>query len=235
MGHHLRVRTIGLGAGSSPGVTSTTDPFTTGHTGDAMAGPQYFANVSVGNGTAGVDIDAQLNWSGAGMVFGSGSGVNNNSMRITFYPSAVDWNEVLLQASRGFFVQWTLVSRTAGIDAAWGGVAMGRSGTDTGYQFLIRSEAPNLEINMGLGSAVTYQVRAAAFAPIANDIIRIEVRPSAASNEIKTFQNGVLRSTDVDANAARPTVAASCVLWGWGCYGVFTGVLVCKDFSAGLL
>lgn len=220
------------GGGGALPTTSFADAFIGG--GRSMAGPRYYSQFENPNGTAGVDVDAQLNFSGAGGIFGSGSGVNNNAMRATFFPSETDPNAVRAGSlTRGSFAQWTLVSRTVGIDCEAGLVVFAQSGGTVGaagYWLNVQSESTNTGLVMGLGTA-TYTVRANCFANAPGDVIRMEARWSLASNDLRTFQNGVLRSTDIDVNASRPQGGLN----AFGFYGVFTGVLVMKDFSCGLL
>lgn len=220
------------GAGAALPITSFSDPFI--GAGRSMAGPRYYCQMENPNGTAGVDVDAQLNFSGAGGIFGSGSGVNNNAMRATFFPSETDPNAVRAGSlTRGAFAQWTLVSRAVGIDCEAGLIVFGQSGGGVNapcYWLNVQSETTNTGLNMGFGMAV-YAIRANCFANAPGDVVRIEARWSAASNDIRTFQNGVLKTTDIDNNAARPQGGLN----AFGFYGVFTGVLVFKDFSCGLL
>ena len=218
------------GAGGSIPLTQFSDSMI--NTLGTLAGPAYWNVFSIVNGTAGVDIDAQLNSGALGMVFGSGSGINNNGMRASFFPASVDPNAVNAGSlTRGSFAQWTLVSRTVGIDCDVGLVLMGAPGTDQGYVLRTQSETVNQRLEVGARGTVTYTPRANCFNSAPGDIIRFEVRFSPASNEIRTYLNGVLQTVDIDNNAGRPQ-GGQC---GFCYIGVFTGVLVMKNFSCGLL
>lgn len=217
-------------AGSRP-VTSFSD--TLFNTGGSLCGVNYVAVFSKGNGSSGPNIDAQINPSAGGLVFGSGSGVNDNPTRVQFYPQAVDIPAMRAGSqTRGQFAQWQLVSRTVGIDCECPLICFGDpSGNDGGYQLVVQSESINVQLLSGLGAASFYTVRANCFAAVPNDIVRMEVRFTPAQNTIQTFLNGVLQTTDTDNNGARPLSGIA----GFGLQGVFTGVLVFKNFSCGLL
>jgi hypothetical protein len=219
------------GGGASPPVTSFSS--TLFNTGAALCGTGFYAIFSKGNGSAGVNIDAQINPSAGGLVFGSGSGVNDNPTRVQFYPQTIDNTAMRAGCqTRGQFAQWTLVSRTAGIDCECPLVCFGDpSGNDGGYQLVVQSESTNVSVISGLGAVSFYNVRVNAFTCAPGDTVRMEVTFAAGANTIRTFKNGVLQSTDVDNNGARPLSG----LAGFGLMGVFTGVLVFKDFSCGLL
>jgi hypothetical protein len=217
------------GGGTIP-VTSFADGMING-TG-ALAGPAYWNVYSIGNGTAGVDVDAQVNPSGVGLVFGSGSGVNNNPTRVSFFPASVDPAAVAAGSlTRGSFAQCTLVSRTAGVDCEVALMTFSAPGTDAGYILQFQSESTNVGLHMGRGSAVVYTIRANVTTLAPGDVLRIETTWAAGANTIRVFKNGALISTDTDVNASRPQGGQN----GFGLLGVFTGVVVIKDFSCGLL
>jgi hypothetical protein len=218
------------GGGAALPTTSFSDPMI--NSGGVLAGPLYWNVFSVGNGAAGVDVDSQLNGGATGLVFGSGSGVNNNSMRVSFFPASVDPAAVAAGSlSRGAFAQWTLVSRTAGIDCEVALCLFSSPGNDNGYILQAQSESTNVGLSMGRGTVVVYGIRANVMTLAPGDVLRFEARWSPASNNLRTFKNGVLQSTDTDVNAGRPQGGQS----GFGYLGVFTGVMVMKDFSCGLL
>lgn len=201
--------------------------------GGALCGTLFYACFSKNNGSAGANIDAQVNSGGAGLIFGSGSGVNDNPTRVTFFPQAIDNTAMRAGcATRGQFAQWTLVSRTAGIDCEAPLVCFGDpSGNDGGYTLTVQSESTNVGLASGTGNPALYTVRANCFTCVPGDVVRMEVNFATAQNTIRTYKNGVLQSTDTDNNAARPSNG----LAGFALLGVFTGVLVFKDFSCGLL
>lgn len=217
------------GGGSIP-TTSFTDSMISG--GGALAGSAYWNVYSVGNGTAGVDVDAQVNPSVSGLVFGSGSGVNNNPTRVSWFPAGVDPAAVAAGSlTRGSFAQCTLVSRTAGIDCEVALITFGAPGTDAGYILQFQSESTNVGLHSGRGTVSLYTVRANVTTLAPGDILRLETRWTAASNSLRVLKNGAQVSIDTDVNASRPQGGQN----GFALLGVFTGVVVIKDFSCGLL
>ena len=219
------------GGGGGLPVTSFSD--TLFNTGGALLGVGYYSVFSKTNGSAGANIDAQVNPSAGGIVFGSGSGVNDNPTRVQFYPQAIDNTAMRAGCvTRGQFAQWTLVSRAAGIDCECPLICFGDpSGNDGGYMLTVQSESNNVSLISGLGNPSLYTIRAIAFACVANDVVRLEVNFASAQNTLRTYKNGILQSTDTDNNGARPLSG----LAGFGLQGVFTGVCVFKNFSCGLL
>jgi hypothetical protein len=135
-----------------PGITPTTSfSSTMKNLGGALAGTNFYACFSKGNGSAGVNIDAQINSGASGIVFGSGSGVNDNPTRVAFFPQAVDNNAMRAGCqTRGQFAQWTLVSRAAGIDCECPLICFGDpSGNDGGYILTVQSESTNVSLQQG--------------------------------------------------------------------------------------
>lgn len=182
------------------------------------------------NGTAGVDIAAQLNIGGSGLTYGSGSGINNNSMRVQAYPVPIDWNRVRAKsATQGLFAEIQFVQRVVGIDAEPTLTIFMQPGGQTGYGLNFQSESANVSLFANLGN-----VARAISTPTTKangDILRLEVRPSAASNEIKTFKNNILVRTDIDSDATRPTQG----FYGLAFLGVFTGTVTMSNFRGGVL
>lgn len=70
------------------------------------------------------------------------------------------------------------------------------------------------------------------FATVAGDVLRVEVTPSGASNNVKLIINGVTVVNNTDSNAARPTFGMPGIYWVSGAGGSTVGLI---NFSCGLL
>jgi len=74
-------------------------------------------------------------------------------------------------------------------------------------------------------------INANCFNNVDGDIVRLEQRIVGGFPQLKVYQNGVLRSTDLDNSGLGPTSG----LFGFTFSGVFTGKVTVKNFNGGIL
>jgi hypothetical protein len=184
------------------------------------------------NAVAGVDIAAQVNIGGSGLTYGSGSGINNNGMFVQAIPSRVSRDAVLRAcASNGTFAEFQIVSRVAGIDAGIGPSVCNNPGDESHY--FIQVESINFLTSLARRNAngTSTAINANCFNNVDGDIVRLEQRIVGGFPQLKVYQNGVLRSTDLDNSGLGPTSG----LFGFTFSGVFTGKVTVKNFNGGIL
>jgi hypothetical protein len=198
MPRHVRVRTVGIGAGGGdPSIF--TDSFTRANGG---IGTNYIV-VPLGGAITSINVQEGL-W-----------GVNTNRGQLNNTTGAnqtceswllpyVNPTKVLGQ-TQFMEVQWLSAVNAS----AFGVTAMSTPIGDQGYLLRIDPGAPN-KLNLYLaGGGLTDGILISAgfdggipFA--ANDVIRVSVIPAAGSNTVKSWINGVNVATLVDSNASRP-------------------------------
>jgi hypothetical protein len=180
---------------------------------------------------AGVDIAAGVNVGAGSATIGGAAAL---SPRILFTPSFIDRQRfTTLSATRGQFSQFTIKAFAGGISGDIGLMCYNPNpNNDNCYLLLIGTSTGIVRLFRNMGTAATVLVaNVCGFA--VNDVMRMEVTPSAPSNEIRSYRNGALQNTFTDSNAARPT--------GGGMFGLawFSngagGSLSFGDYSGGLL
>jgi len=188
----------------------------------------------------GTRLAADINIGGTGLVFGDGTGNNDNNLQATFSPVNVDNTAIQAQSpNRGAFVEWEFVSRPIvgnGCTVAIG--VMTVPDQNIGYYWIFGSNdggtAPGVGKytgNFAAGVSFNGGVLLGNVAYTIGDVLRLEAIPETGLVRINTKKNGVVVSTGTDTGADRLTSG----LYSITLLGVFTGKMIFKNFNAGLI
>jgi hypothetical protein len=179
--------------------------------------------------STGVTLAAQINIGATGLTFGSGSGNNDNGMRVLIYPGPVDETKVRARSiSIGLFVECIFVALVAaGVDCEAGLAIMINPGDEKGYYLDMQSESGNVLLRRTEGAQT---VLSTPTTKAALDLFRLECRIIGTTNELRTYKNNVLVNTFSDV---APTVQAG--LYGMAFMGVFSGQVTVSNFRGGLI
>jgi hypothetical protein len=195
-------------------------------------GTNWNTQVAQSSNIAGVDIAAGVN---VGAGFATIGGAAALAPRLLMTPCFVDRQRItsLSNISRGEFSQFTVKNVVAGISGDIGLMVYNPSPNDSNcYMLLLGTSTGIARLFRDIGGGAT-QLVANALTYVVNDVIRLEITPGVASNELRSYKNGVLQNTFTDNNALRPT--------GGGLYGLawFSngpgGSLSFGDYSGGLI
>jgi hypothetical protein len=217
------------GGGGPPPITSFSDTLI-GVDRPFYIGNQYYLVGLADSTNAPVDWAAQLNIGGTGLTYGSGSGINNNGMNCNAFPSSIDYAATVSRSiAAGLFAQFTIVSKTAGIDASVGVFLLGNPGTSVCYFTQIHSQDNIAQLFRKNGGAGFVVLVANLFLNAPGDIVRHETQYIGANVQIKSYLNGVLQNTFLDNIA--PIGGGG--VFGLSFTGVFTGQVTISNFSGG--
>lgn len=198
-----------------------------------LIGNNWFLQATADETTAMSDNSALINIGGTGLIYGNGGGLNLNGMSIAAFPSTVNRTAIVARSAvGGIFSQVTLVSRPiAGVDASIGPSVFMNPGDAACYLIQLRSQDTTTSLYRKNSNGTYTNIRASAFANAPGDVVRLEGRIVGGFPELRIYQNGVLRSTDIDNSGLGPTSGQ----FGFFMSGVFTGQVVISTFSGGTL
>jgi hypothetical protein len=179
------------------------------------------------------DVQAQVNIGATGLVYGSGSGINDLTMAINCFPSLVNRAAVVTKsAQNGIYAQLTLVSKPiVGVGAGIGPSVLMNPGSDVCYLIQWNSVNTNTALFRRESNGTYTVIRANCFTVALGDVGRLEARIVGGFPELRVYQNGILRSTDIDNSGLGPTSGQ----FGFSLSGVQTGQIVVSDFDGGTL
>lgn len=216
--------TVGLG-GEPAGLSSFMDSFA------RPDQPFYFGNnwytcvVPTSGAHSGATIASAINVIANALVLGQVANLGTLALagipRGVFPPSIV---------TKPQFAQMVLAA-TGGTSIATGPAVMVETNGDNGYvaRTVNNGGVRDIVIARGLGTGSTQIGVQKAVA--LGSTIRIEVRPSGPSNDVRLVVNGVTVDTVIDANAGRPTQG----MFGIGYLGANNSTDTWTNFSAGII
>lgn len=198
-----------------------------------LIGDNWFTQMVDAMNVSVSECGTQINIGGTGLVYGTGSGINNSTMAINCFPSTVNRTVVvaksLLQTT---FAEFKLVSAPiAGTTAGIGPAVLMNPGTSLGYLIQLNSVNTNTVLFRRNANGTYTTIRANCFTRAAGDVVRLEALYVGGFPQLKVYQNGVLRSTDVDNSGLGPAAGGQ---FGFSFSGVFTGQIVISNFNGGL-
>lgn len=177
-----------------------------------ITGPVLAGQINVAGGT-----NAQLGTGGGGFTSSNGTCV--------FIPRPLDFSAV---SGKAMFSQFEALGHTGDINFG-PGVFLNPNASSAHYVADWRL-ANTLELWRGIDPFTTLVAAIATGAPPVT--LRLEVRPSSSSNELRMLVNGAVISTFTDSNAARPTTGMPGIVW-WGNAINVSGTF--RNYSCGLL
>lgn len=228
----VKLRTIGIGAGSVP-VTSFSDTLI-GADRAPYIGNNWCLVGSQSTAVSWATMAAYVNIGGSGFAFGDGVSGNNNATNVNAFPAPVDFNAIRAKSlTGGIFSQMKLVSRPiAGTNGAVGPMVGANPGDSTGYGLQLNSTNTNTVLFRMNGNGTFTSLNANVFTNSLGDVIRLELTISGSNCTLKSYQNGTLRDTTVDNSGLGPTSGG---LFGMILYGMFNGQIVVSNYAGGTL
>lgn len=186
--------------------------------GSNVATPGLAANVNVGSGHA---------------TFG-GTTINNNCW-CKFFPVPIYYPAVAAGIlTRGVFSQFTIDGITGGGTVDVGPAVAIAPNSGNGYWLDIAFQTTDTTLFRSTVSPLVNLVTNV-FAPAnraVGDIVRLECIIGVASNTLRSYLNGVLTNTTIDASGSRPTTGGYGIFFqAWGA----PATVSIKDFSGGII
>jgi hypothetical protein len=198
-----------------------------------MVGDNWFTQCVDVNAVGWQNIEAQVNIGATGLTYGDGSGVNNSTTSVNFFPANVTRLTVVAKSlTQSSFAELTLVSRTiAGVTAGIGPSVLMQPGTALCYLIQWNSVNTNTVLFRRNANGTYTTIRANCFAAANGDTVRLEALYVGGFPQLKVYKNGVLQSTDLDNSGLGPANGGS---FGLSLSGCFTGQITVSNFNGGL-
>ena len=227
----MTVEVINMQSAGSRPITNFADSFARADQ-PFYVGNDWATILTASDTVSGIDFAANVNVSANQLVFGDGGLGNFNGIQSIAYPALINVGVVRTRSlTRGLFVQATLSAKIAGVDCSAGLMLMGNPNVETCYWMQFQSNQAFCQILRSIGSGQTL-LTPAAFNNTVGHVYRFEFTFATAQNTLRSFDNGVLVDTTIDASAQR---LQSGGIYGFAYTGSFTGQLGFQNFSGGIL
>jgi hypothetical protein len=220
-----------LQSGGSPPRTSFSDTLI-GADRPFVMGNNWFTQECLVSNLSWGEVQTQINIGASGLIYGTGSGINNSTMAINAFPSLVNRAAVVAKSIvTSIFAELTLDSNpVVGVTAGIGPAVLINPGSDVCYLIQWNSVNTNTVLFRRDSNGTYTTIRANCFTRALGDTCRLEAKIVGGFPQLKVYKNGALQSTDTDASGLGPVSGQ----FGISFSGVFTGQIVVKNFNGGI-